>query len=152
MRNCQSCESSERRIDCDFIPRTHGFKENATGICRGKSHPVVTLSCPGSSRSTLIAPEMFIMKDIFERFLGQEIGMNIESPYHIDSFTIESVADYYFTVSRKKNSNLFHIPYQNIIRIVEDDMEGIHIGGLFHQKKDYQLVVKIGHYVTSVPD
>ena len=78
--------------------------------------------------------------------------MNVERPFHLDTFTVESVTDSYFTASREKNSNLFHIPYQNIIRVIEDDLEGIHVGGLFHQKRDFQLVVKIGHYVTSVPD
>ena len=92
------------------------------------------------------------MKDIFERYVGKEIGMNVERPFHLDTFTVESVTDSYFTASREKNSNLFHIPYQNIIRVIEDDLEGIHVGGLFHQKRDFQLVVKIGHYVTSVPD
>ena len=92
------------------------------------------------------------MKDILERYLGEEIGMNVDHPYHLDPFTIESVTDSYFTVSREKNSNLFHIPYQNIIRVIEDDLEGIHVGGLFHQKRNFRLVVKIGHYVTSVPD
>jgi hypothetical protein len=92
-----------------------------------------------------------VMKDIFERYIGKEIGMNAEKPYHLDSYTVESVTDTYFTVSQKKNSNLIHIPFQNIIRVREDNAEGIHVGGLFHQKKDFPLVVKIGHHVTSVP-
>ena len=87
----------------------------------------------------------------FRTLVDKEIGMNAEKPYHLDSFTIESVTDTYFTVSREKNSNRIHIPYQNIIRVLEDDLEGIHVGGLFHQKKDYSLVVNIRHYVTSVP-
>ncbi len=91
------------------------------------------------------------MKDIFERYVGKEIGINADKPYHLDSFTLESVTDSYFTVSREQNSNLIHIPFQNIIRVLEDDLEGIHVGGLFHQKKNYSLIVKIGHFVTSVP-
>ncbi len=91
------------------------------------------------------------MKDILQRYLGKEIGINADKPYHLDPFTIESVEDDYFTVSNEKNSNLIHIPFHSILRIREDDLEGIHIGGLFHQKKDYELVVKIAHYVTTVP-
>lgn len=91
------------------------------------------------------------MKDIFERHLGKEIGINADKPFHLESFTLEAVTDSYFTVSREENTNLLHIPFQNIIRVLEDDMAGIHVGGLFHQKKNYTLVVKIGHYVTSVP-
>ncbi len=91
------------------------------------------------------------MKDILERYIGKEIGLNAKKPYHLDPYTVESVSDFYFTVSNEKNSNRTHVPFHNIIRIIEDDSGGIHVGGLFQQKKDFPLVVKIGHYVTSVP-
>lgn len=91
------------------------------------------------------------MKEILQRYTGKEIGINADKPFHLDPFTIEAVEDSYFTVSNEKNSNLIHIPFHNVLRIREDDLEGILVGGLFHQKKRYELVVKIGHYVTSVP-
>ncbi len=91
------------------------------------------------------------MRDIFERYVGKEIGMNVDKPFHLESFTVALVTDSYFTVSQETNNNLTHIPYQNIIRVLENELEGILVGGLFHQKKHYPLVVKIGHYVTSVP-
>lgn len=94
---------------------------------------------------------LLTMKDILDRHIGKEIGINAEKPHHLDTYTIISVADTYFTVTHEKNDNRIHIPFHSIIRMIEDDVEGIHVGGLFQQKRDYQLVVKIGHVVVSVP-
>ena len=92
------------------------------------------------------------MKAILQRYVGKEVGINLYKPFNIDTFTIDVVEDNYITVSNQENSNLIHIPFQNVLQIREDELEGIHVGGLFHQKKSYGLVVKIGHHVTSVPE
>ena len=91
------------------------------------------------------------MKDILERYVGKEIGVNANKPFHIDSYLLESVEDLYFSVCQEKSSSRTHIPYHSIIRIIEDQTGGIHVGGLFQQKKDFPLVVKVAHYVTTVP-
>jgi hypothetical protein len=91
------------------------------------------------------------MKELLVPYIGKEVGMNAERPFHLDTYKIEAVADSYFTVSHEKNSNRIHIPFHNIVRIIQDEIEGIHVGGIFQQKRDFQMVIKIGHIVASVP-
>lgn len=91
------------------------------------------------------------MREILEPFVGKEIGINARKPFQIDSYILESVSDSHFTVSHNADATRIHIPYRNVFRILENHEEGIHVGGLFKQKHDYSLVVKIGFVVTSVP-
>ena len=90
------------------------------------------------------------MKSILEKHVGQQIGLNVNRPFHIEALQLVAVHEAYFSVSPEKNGDLYHIPYANIVRIAENP-EGVLIGGLFHQKKRYPLVVKIGHIVEYVP-
>lgn len=90
------------------------------------------------------------MYDILSRHLNDEIGVNITKPLHIESVTLTSVQQDYFTVSRAKDGNTYHLPFLNIVKLIENP-EGVNVGGLFQQKKTYPLVVKIGHLIDYVP-
>jgi len=90
------------------------------------------------------------MKSILEKYVESTIGMNVESPFHIETVQLSAVHDEYFSLSREKDGNVIHIPYANVVRIVENP-EGVRVGGLFHQKKTYPVVVKIGHIVEYIP-
>ena len=91
------------------------------------------------------------MRDILEPYVGNEIGTNARKPYNLDPYTLVAVTDSYFTVKQEKNSTLVHVPYKNIVRILQNETEKIHVGGLFTHKHDFRLIVKIGHVVTYVP-
>ena len=54
------------------------------------------------------------MKAILQRYVGKEVGINLYKPFNIDTFTIDVVEDNYITVSNQENSNLIHIPFQNV--------------------------------------
>ncbi|MFT5300154.1 MAG: hypothetical protein ACI87E_004693 [Mariniblastus sp.] len=91
------------------------------------------------------------MRDILEPYVGQQIGTNAQKPYHLDPFTLAAVTDSYFTVTQEEDATLVHIPYKNIVRILQNETEKIHVGSLFKKKQDFKLIVKIGHVVTQVP-
>lgn len=91
------------------------------------------------------------MRDILEPYVGQQIGSNARKPYHLDPFTLAAVTDSYFTVAQEEDSTLVHIPYTNIVRILQNETEKIHVGSLFTKKQNFKLIVKIGHVVTQVP-
>ena len=86
------------------------------------------------------------MKEILAKHLNAEIGVNIEKPFRIDTVTLEAVTDSYFTITNDVNQNTYHIPFENVSKIIEHP-GGVTVGGLFKQKRTYPLVVKIGHIV-----
>ncbi len=92
------------------------------------------------------------MKNLINDYLNQEIGINIHDAFHIESVILKHIDDEYFSVLREKDQNTYHIPYFNIVRIVQnlEDNKGVTIGGLFQQKKNHQLVIKIGHIARYI--
>jgi len=90
------------------------------------------------------------MKSILKKHVDGIIGMNVDSPFHIEAVQLLAIHDEYFSISREKDQNTIHIPYTNIVRIVENP-NGVRVGGIFHQKKSFPIVVKIGHIVEYVP-
>ena len=91
------------------------------------------------------------MHQILEPYLGQIVGINARKPYHLDPYLLERVAETHITVHQPEDQTRVHIPIGNVIRILENREEGIHVGGLFQQKHAYHLVIKIGHIVTQIP-
>ena len=90
------------------------------------------------------------MKDILTRHVGTEIGVNIIKPVHIDPVKLIAVHDDYFTVEYEHDGNTYHLPYLNIVKIIENP-EGVTVGGFFKQHKTFPFVVKIGHLVDYIP-
>lgn len=90
------------------------------------------------------------MKDLLNRYVGVEIGLNLIKPLHIESATLDAVHDSYFTVTRVKDGNVYHYPFLNIVKVIENP-EGVTVGGFFSQKKTYPLVIKTGHIVDYMP-
>ncbi len=90
------------------------------------------------------------MKDLLQPHVGSEVGINILRAYRIDSAKLIAVHDNYFTVESEKDSNTYHIPMTNIVKVMEN-ADGVNIGGLFLQHKSHPLVIKVGHVVEYVP-
>jgi hypothetical protein len=90
------------------------------------------------------------MKDLFESHLGQEIGINLTRAHRIESAQLLSVGDGYFSVKTDADENLSHVPFANIVKVIENP-EGVAIGGLFRTHKSHAFVVKIGHVVEYAP-
>ena len=90
------------------------------------------------------------MKNILEKFLSREIGINIERPLRIDSATLTSVSDDHFSVIDENKGYTHHFSYNSIIQIIEHQ-DGIDVGGLFEHKKHFNLVIKVGHIPEFTP-
>ena len=90
------------------------------------------------------------MKDILEKYIQREIGINIERPLRIDSATLKSVSDHYFSVVDENKGYTHHFSYNSIIQIIEHP-DGIDVGGLFEHKKHFNLVIKVGHIPEFTP-
>ena len=90
------------------------------------------------------------MKDILARHLNTEIGVNIIKPMHVDPVKLVAVHEDYFSVENEHDGNTYHLPYLNIVKIIENP-NGVTVGGLFKQHKKYPFVVKIGHLVDYLP-
>ena len=90
------------------------------------------------------------MRVILEKFLNQEIGINIERPLRIDSVTLTSVDDGFFSVVDENKGYTHHFSYSSIIQIIEH-LNGIDVGGLFEHKKHFNLVIKVGHIPEFTP-
>lgn len=90
------------------------------------------------------------MKKILDNYLNQEIGINIERPLRIDSATLKSVNNDYFSVVDENKGYTHHFFYHSIIQIIEHP-DGIDVGGLFEHKKHYSLVIKVAHMPEITP-
>jgi len=90
------------------------------------------------------------MKKILENYLEQEIGINIERPLRIDSATLKSVDNQFFSVVDENKGYTHHFSYNSIIQIIEHP-DGIDVGGLFEHKKHFILVIKVGHIPEFTP-
>ena len=91
------------------------------------------------------------MRTLLEKYAGKEIGVNLIKPLHIETVTLVQVCDEYFTVNRSDEENQYHLPYLNIVKIIENT-DGVEVPGIFKQKNtSLPLVVKIGHLVDYIP-
>lgn len=90
------------------------------------------------------------MKELIERYVGQTIGANAVRPHSVEPVTVIAAHRDYFTVQPEGSSDLYHLPYLNLIKVIENP-EGITIKEFFHRAHTYLLVVKLGHMVEYVP-
>lgn len=90
------------------------------------------------------------MRDLIQRYASQTIGANVVKPHSVEPVTIVAVADDYFTLKSGGSDDLYHVPYLNIVKVIENE-QGITIKELFHRKHTYKLVIKIGHLIEYVP-
>ncbi|MCO8123836.1 hypothetical protein NHH03_18975 [Stieleria sp. TO1_6] len=90
------------------------------------------------------------MKDLLLSHLNSKIGINANRAYRIDEAELIAVEDQYFTVKSDEDGITYHVPYFNIVKLMEHP-EGVVVGGLFQQHRSFPFVVKIGHVVEYVP-
>lgn len=90
------------------------------------------------------------MKDLIKKQLGNEIGVNIHSAHRIEPATLIAAADDYFSISTKADENVYHVPYLNIVKVIENP-DGVIVSGFFKSHKTHPFVIKIGHVVEYVP-
>lgn len=90
------------------------------------------------------------MRKLIEKQVGNEIGININSAHRIESATLISADDECFSVRASDDENLYHVPYVNIVKVIENP-EGVTVSGFFKSHKTHPFVIKIGHVVEYVP-
>ncbi|NKB33110.1 MAG: hypothetical protein GKR91_08435 [Pseudomonadales bacterium] len=84
------------------------------------------------------------MKEIFDKFVGQRIGINVETlSKYSGAKLLEATHNFLSVHSDDKKTH--HIPYSNILAVSEDErgLEGNK--KLFVENEKFKLVVKIGH-------
>ena len=89
------------------------------------------------------------MKEIIEAHLGKEIGMNIENSTKIEPVNVREIHNSYFVVTKDKDENTYFIPFNSVVKTIENE-DGVIVGGLFHHKKSYSLVVRLGCIVNFI--
>ena len=89
------------------------------------------------------------MNRILDNYLGQEIGINLEGPLHIDAAILTAVNSAFISL-RTARGYVHHIPHQSILEIIEH-ADGIEVGGLFEHKQRFNLVIKIKHVTAYTP-
>jgi len=87
------------------------------------------------------------MKEVLEKHIGTTIGINIERAYHLDATELLAVHDTYFSVRPATDQHIHHIPYFNVLKVIEDD-KGVEIRHVFTANERFKLIVKIGHVVV----
>jgi len=90
------------------------------------------------------------MKKILEPYLDQEIGINVERPRRIDSAILQKVCDDCFAVADESKGYMHYFPYNSIVQVMEHP-DGIDISSFFEHKKNFVLVIKVGHIPEYTP-
>ena len=90
------------------------------------------------------------MKDLIAKYTGEMVGANVVKPHSVEPVTVVNAGQDYFTLQVEGSEDLYHIPYLNIVKVIENP-NGITIKELFHRKHTYVLVIKIGHLIEYVP-
>ncbi|MCA9137523.1 MAG: hypothetical protein KDB00_12215 [Planctomycetales bacterium] len=90
------------------------------------------------------------MKELIEKQLGNEIGVNLHSAHRIEPATLIAAGNDYFSITTQEDENVYHVPYMNIVKIIENP-GGVVISGFFKSHKTHPFVIKIGHVVEYVP-
>lgn len=86
------------------------------------------------------------IKTILEKYIGREVGANLERPMSIDTVTLTSVEEDYFSIKNEADGNECIVPYFNIVNLTENP-DGVSVHGLFKSHKSHPLVIKIGHVI-----
>ncbi len=90
------------------------------------------------------------MKNLIERYRGKTIGINLTKPHHVEPATVVGAEENYFSVKADGSDDLYHLPYLNIVKAIEN-ADGITVKEFLHRGQTYMLVIKIGHLVEYVP-
>lgn len=90
------------------------------------------------------------MKDILSKHVNQEVGINLDRPFRIESALLLNVEDDHFTIQDHKNEYIHHFSYASIVQVIENP-DGVEVGGLFSHKKRFPIVIKVGHLVEHIP-
>ena len=81
------------------------------------------------------------MKDIFARYIGQQIGLNLKEIGKFHSITLVDVQDSYFSVRGSKGDAIAHYPFRQVLSFTESQ-QGIEISGfgILHAPKVHFVV------------
>ena len=91
-----------------------------------------------------------MLKDLIEKQVGNEIGINLHGAHRIESARLIDAKAEFFSVETEQEQNLYHIPYVNIVKVIENP-QGVTVSGFFKSHKTHPFVIKIGHVVEYVP-
>ena len=84
------------------------------------------------------------MRDILEKYVGHEIGVNILGTSHVDEVKLSSVSDHYFSVFHEDDGNTYHIPFIHVLHIAQND-NGVKEGRFLSRVKTHLPVfVRLG--------
>lgn len=86
------------------------------------------------------------MKEIFERYVGEQIGVNCCEPKKYSPATLTAAHDDYFTIQHPSNGLSYSYPYRWVLNVAEGE-GGVQAGGLF-AKHNYAVVVEVFHLVV----
>ena len=89
------------------------------------------------------------MKSILEKYLNQEVGINVENAFRFDPAQVVAVEDDYFSIVDEKQSYTHHYSYSCIVQIIENE-SGVDVGG-FMSHRHFNVVIKVGHIIEFGP-
>lgn len=88
------------------------------------------------------------MKDILQRYVGQNIGINFKEVKEFDTVQLLKVTEEYFTVQVPKSQIMRSYPYAWVLSITEAD-GGLSSGSTFWMnKKSFPVCVEVFHLVV----
>ena len=90
------------------------------------------------------------MRQVLEKYIGKEIGINCVKAFHIESAKLVELADEYFSIIDHRNGYTHHYSYRSVVQIIEHP-SGVEVGGMFTHKVKHLVVVKVGHLIEYVP-
>ncbi len=90
------------------------------------------------------------MRDILIKYLDQEIGINYERPFKIESAKLVAVDEEHFSIIDHSKEYTHHFSYMSVVQIIEN-ADGVDISAMFAHDKHFEVVVKVGHIFEYIP-
>ena len=85
------------------------------------------------------------MYKLLEKYINQEIGINVESPTRYQKAKLVEVTEDYLTVLLEKKGIYFTFPLRWVLNIITAKGGNVSIGVL---GKDYPVVIEVYHLVV----
>jgi hypothetical protein len=110
----------------------------ATGVMG--SDPTET---PPTDNLVIVPPADASLANVFNRYLGNVIGINYRNAQTVESASLVAVTDDHFAVYDPNGGRLYHFPLRMVLEVVEPQVERLGSAGLYSVENS--LLVRVFH-------
>lgn len=101
-----------------------------------------------STESESVQPRKGTLRELFTRYLGQDIGINYKSPTTYEEAKLLEAENEYFYVLGKETGLKYYFPYSVILSITGTETAIVVGGNMFIRGKTFPLLIQVNHLIV----